>query len=63
MRHNRTLIWAGRALALVTAGLGMLGIIVPNGPVSGSLLAAAIWLILLGGGKDCGCIFRKAERG
>ncbi len=59
MRHGRTLIWAGRALAAATAGLGMLGIIVPNGPVSGSLLAAAIWLILLGGGRDFSYFFKR----
>ena len=50
MQRNMVLIWAGRIVAILTALLSLTQLIPPGGPLSWSLFALAILLILLGGG-------------
>ena len=51
MRRFPVLIWAGRAVAVATALLFLLGIIPPGGPAALSLLSLSVALVLVGGGR------------
>lgn len=54
MGRNQLLVWAGKAVGLVMALLCLTRVIPSDGPAAWGMLAAAVTLILMGGGKRDG---------